>query len=272
MNAIDLDRLALHIESARREGVRLASLSAQHAHFDIDAGYAVAHRLQQRREAGGARVVGRKIGFTNRELWPVYGVAEPIWGAMYDDTVHLPGSHLGRCRLMGLAEPKIEPEIVLHFASAPQPGDSAADLLRHIDRIAHGFEIVQSPYPGWRFSTADAVAVGSLHGLLLMGPWVSVPSLGPGLEEALSTFSITLSCNGERVDAGVGANVLGSPLHAVAHLIGALASRPAATPVQAGECITTGTLTAAWPVRPGQTWSTHIDGLPLPGMVVEFLA
>ena len=31
--------------------------------------------------------VGRKIGFTNRAIWPKYGVYQPIWGTVYDRTL-----------------------------------------------------------------------------------------------------------------------------------------------------------------------------------------
>ena len=41
---------------------------------------------------------------------------------------------------------------------------------------------------------------------------------------------------------------------------------------RAGEWVTTGTLTAAFPVQAGQTWSTRIDDLRLPGLSVEFSA
>jgi 2-keto-4-pentenoate hydratase len=267
---IDLDAIAQQVDAARLNGTRLAPFSPRLPGFDLHAAYRVAGRLQQRRVDEGARVAGRKIGFTNRALWPVYGVDRPIWGAMYDSTVLQPSDHAGRCSLAGLTEPKIEPEIVLHFAQAPRPGDSAADLLQHIDQIAHGFEIVQSPYPGWLFGTADAVAVGSLHGRLLLGAAQPVAALGPGLVAALAALTITLYCDGEPIDIGVGANVLGSPLQAVDYLLRALLELPAESAVRAGEWITTGALTAAWPVRAGQTWSTHIDGLALPGLHVAF--
>jgi 2-oxo-3-hexenedioate decarboxylase len=55
--------------------------------------------------------------------------------------------------------------------------------------------------------------------------------------------------------------VLGSPLLALAHLIEVLADLPGHPPLAAGELVTTGTLTAALPVEPGQTWTTRVSGL-----------
>ena len=270
MTDTELDTIAQQLAAARRSGTPLAPFSTRQPGFDVAAAYRVAALLRQQRVGRGERVIGRKIGFTNRALWPVYGVDRPIWGAMYDTTLQPLAAQGGRCSLAGLAEPKIEPEIALHFASAPQPGDGADELLRHIDLFAHGFEVVQSPYPGWLFGTADAVAAGSLHGRLLLGPAQPVAALGAGLAAALAALSVTLWCDGEQVDTGVGANVLGSPLHALEHLQRALAEAPAAERIEAGEWITTGTLTAAWPVRAGQAWHTTIDGLALPGLHVEF--
>jgi len=269
----DLDRFAAELHQSRVQHAPLPPFTQEHPHFDTAAGYRVAQRVQQQRVAEGTSVVGRKIGFTNRELWPVYRVYEPIWGAMYDSTLVKLHDNQGRCSLAGLFEPKIEPEIAFHFASAPQPGESAASVMQRADFVAHAFEIVQSPYPGWKFNTADAVAAGSLHGLLLLGTPVPLAALGGGLLAAFENFRVTLACNGEVRDRGRGANVLGSPPKAIAHLVQAIAQRQhqaGIESVRAGEWVTTGTLTAAMPVLPGQTWSTRIDDLRLPGLSVEF--
>ena len=42
-------------------------------------------------------------------------------------------------------------------------------------------------------------------------------------------------------------------------------------PLRAGEMITTGTLTRAFPVVAGERWSTEIDGFDLPGLSVEIV-
>jgi 2-oxo-3-hexenedioate decarboxylase len=81
---------------------------------------------------------------------------------------------------------------------------------------------------------------------------------------------VTLRKNGAVVDRGVGANVLGSPLLALAYLVQVLSGQPAAQPLAAGELISTGTLTNAHPVSPGELWSTELSGLPLPGLTIRF--
>jgi 2-keto-4-pentenoate hydratase len=50
-------------------------------------------------------------------------------------------------------------------------------------------------------------------------------------------------------DEGVGANVLDGPVQALLHFVNELRAIPGAPALQAGDIITTGTLTDAWPVR-----------------------
>ncbi|TAK42854.1 MAG: hypothetical protein EPN19_06595 [Betaproteobacteria bacterium] len=81
---------------------------------------------------------------------------------------------------------------------------------------------------------------------------------------------MTLKKGDATIDHGVGANVLDSPLMALAFLVEVLARQPDAPPLAAGEIVSTGTLTDAHPVKPGETWSTSFTGLPLPGLALEF--
>ncbi len=220
--------------------------------------YAASARLAARR----GRRVGRKIGFTNRALWPRYGVDGPIWGAVHEETLAAADAPL---TLSGLMEPRIEPEIVLALAAAPASA-SREDLIAALDWVAPGFEIVQSPYPGWRFDTADAVAAGALHGRLIVGPRVPAGSVAPDL---LPEIGVTLLRNGEPMESGRGANALGGPLAALGHLLETLAADPDAPPLAAGEMISTGTLTDAFPVAPQETWRAEFDP-PLGPLEVTF--
>ncbi len=48
--------------------------------------------------------------------------------------------------------------------------------------------------------------------------------------------------------------------------------QPKAGPLTAGEVITSGTLTDAMPIAPGEEWLTEVQGLDLPGLSVNFTA
>src|SRR5436190_466568 len=77
-----------------------------------------------------------------------------------------------------------------------------------------------------------------------------------GDREALESFEIALSRNGEIVDRGRAANVLDGPLHALAHLVEVLKHDPDHPPLAKGEILTTGTLTRAFPIAAGEVWTT----------------
>ena len=237
--------------------------------FDLAAAYRVSAEIVKRRIARGERPVGWKIGFTNETIWDEYGVHAPIWGPMYDSTV-APDAD-GTLAVGMLVEPRIEPEIAFRIAMPPDPEMDERALLECVDAVAHGFEIVQSVFPGWRFKAADTVAAFALHGRYRHGPFVPIaPVERETWRAALSDFSITLFREGEAVDRGIGRNVLGGgPLTALRHLVRGLADTPSATGLRPGDIVTTGTVTRAFPVKPGESWATRLEGLALPGMRIR---
>lgn len=258
-------------------------LTACISEFTVGDAYAISREVLRRREASGWRRVGRKIGFTNREIWDQYGVYEPILGYMYDRTVSWVQDRTwdvdgwgdeARLSLDGLSQPLIEPEIVFQFREAPPMTDDPVALLGAIDWVGHGFEIVQCHFPDWKFKVADAVADGGLHGRYVAGGGIAVPHDEAGrreLAQRLATFRIRLYRNGVLTREGGGDLVLGSPLKALAHAIRLLDSLPDHPPIEAGEIVTTGTLTDAMPVATGETWSTRLDGLPVSGISLRFV-
>ena len=239
----------------------------------VEDAYAVSAHILKLRRARGERVVGRKIGFTNRNIWPEYGVAAPIWNYVFDTTIRFAPDNAGVQSLKGALEPKIEPEIVFCLRSTPRPGMTEEQLADCIDWIAHGYEIVHTLYPGWKFQGADTVAAFGLHGVLIVGTprqVRNIAGLDRDLVKEMRSFKVSLLCDGQLRDSGTGANVLGSPLLALKHLVDLLAHQPEHDRLEPGEIITTGTLTAALPIRKGETWHTAFTGLDLPGLRIRF--
>ena len=77
-------------------------------------------------------------------------------------------------------------------APCPTTGD-AEEILRHVEWIAAGFEIVQSHFPGWKFKAPDCTAAFGLHGALVVGTPVPVTEANrAGFAAALPTFELTL--------------------------------------------------------------------------------
>ncbi len=261
-----IDDIAYEVLAAAAERRQIGLFSAHG--LDLSGAYRVAARITALRMARGERPVGWKIGFTNRTIWDEYQVHAPIWAPMYDTTVSEtePGTPVF-IDLDRLVEPKLEPEIALRLSRVPVPGMDAAELIACIDGVAHGFELVQSLYPGWKFAAADTVAALGMHGRFVHGPFVEVSADG-GWAARLEDFSIGLFRDGVQVDHGHAHTVLGGPLHALAALVSGLAASPFPSGLRAGDIVTTGTVTRAFGVQAGETWRSEIEGLPLPGMTL----
>ena len=267
---IDPDQIAEEIMAAWAARRQIAPLAARLPSFGLDQAYQVTAALRRIRQARGEQPVGRKIGFTNRTIWDEYQVYAPIWGDMYSTTVQATDGS-ATLDLSPYLEPRIEPEIAFGLARAPEPGMDEAALLACIGWVAHGFEIVHSMFPAWRFAAADTVAAFALHGAYRLGPRVSVANApAEGWLAALTRFEISLYRNGTLMDRGQAPNVLDGPLSALRHLNDLLTEDRYNPPLAAGEIITTGTVTRAFPVAPGESWRTELHGLALPAMSIRF--
>jgi 2-oxo-3-hexenedioate decarboxylase len=261
--------IAARILEAHDAGASIARISDSDAPFDVAAAHRVATALSGLRVARGQRPVGWKIGYTNRALQKQYGVLQPIWGRMYDTTVgEVAAGATAQCSLAQIAEPRIEPEIVVRLMRSPEPGMSPAALIACVDRVGHGFEVVTSVFREWKGTAADSIAAGSLHARYFHGPLVALDA-GRDWLKAITEVEVTLFRDGVEVDRGVGANALDGPLHALGHFVDGL-HQTTGERLQAGDIVTTGTLTQAMRVHPGETWSTEIRGLPLSGMRISF--
>ena len=271
----DHEAIAAEALEAMDGARQIAPFSARYPGLTLEDAYRILASLCNLRMARGERVIGRKIGFTNRTIWPEYGVYAPMWGFVFDATVRdLPPPRQAAQHPLTLAlfaEPRIEPEIVFCLAAAPSPDMDEATLFGCIDWVAQGFEIVQSVFPGWKFTPVDTVIANGLHGALLIAPrhpagfgsatdWVS----------NLACFEIDLLRDGTVVDRGHAANVLDGPLSALRHLVGLLARDPVNSPLAPGDIVTTGTLTRAFPISPGESWGTRLHGIELGGRPVWF--
>lgn len=243
--------------------------SARHPKLDEAMGYRAMRRLHQHRLAIGWTPVGRKVGFTNRGLWARYGVRQPIWGFVYDRTLVRAEGDRAEVALQGLAQPRIEPEICFGLRAPPPRSHDPHAILAAVEWVAHSIEIVQTFHPDWKFSLPDCTAANGLHGRLVLGTPTPVAQI-PDLEALLPAARVTLRCGRRKVDEGIGASVLDSPLFSLAHLVEVLAIQPEFDQLRAGDIVSTGTLTDAHPVRAGETWKTAFEGVPLPGLTVTF--
>ena len=117
----------------------------------------------------------------------------------------------------------------------------------------------------------DAAFIEQAYWIVLNRP-PSAPELDDQRCHHLNSDQVTLSRGLTVVDLGVGANVLDSPALALAHLARLLADQPLSPKAAAGEIVTTGTITDAWPVTAGEVWTSGYGALALKGLTLRFTA
>jgi 2-keto-4-pentenoate hydratase len=261
--------IADEVGAALTDHRRISTFSSRPGGLTVADAYRVTPLLRAAFEARGEKITGRKIGFTNREMWKVYGVLSPIWGYATSRTTH-ELAHTPIVRINDFVEPRIEPEIMFGLKAKPLPGMSESALLDCIEWVSLGYEVVQSIFPNWKFAASDTVAANAVHGAILVGTRHAIAPRKAAWARELASFTVELYCDGKLSQRGGGALVLDSPLLALRHLAQLTAHDVHNPPPSAGEIISTGTLTLAMPVGRSQTWTTKASGIPLEEITVRF--
>ena len=268
--ALDLDAITAQVVSSLANHRQISPFSHSLVEPNVADAYRLTAMLRAAFEARGERIVGRKIGFTNRQMWTAHGIRAPIWGYCTDRTTFELAS-MPVQRVSEFVEPRVEPKIMFGLDRAPSPQMEEQDLLGCVEWIALGYEMVQSIFPGWKFAAFDTIAANALHGTLLVGERHAIAPRKADWRRELSTFEVELYCDNKLVQCGGGSLVLGSPLRALRHLVKLLADDPHNPPLGAGEVVSTGTLTLAMPIKPGERWTTKSKGIPLEEINIQFV-
>jgi 2-oxo-3-hexenedioate decarboxylase len=271
MSPREVEALARELYSAYETGKMVGSPPSNRPGFDLGAAYEVEAKLRQFREAAGHRVVGRKVGYANKAMWRVLKLETLVWAHMYDDTVHYCDSNSATLAIAHPRSMKIEPEIVfgLKQTITSQSLDAAA-ALEATEWLALGFEIIDCPFPEWKFQPRDLVASFGLHAALVIGKKIQIePGVIPRLMGELSRFKVRISKFGTLVEEGSGRNSLKSPALCLAELGAAIARRFPSDPLRAGEIVSSGTLTTGHLTSKGDQWAVEVEGISLPALTLR---
>ncbi|MGA8617022.1 MAG: hypothetical protein WB660_00665 [Candidatus Sulfotelmatobacter sp.] len=265
----EVETLARELLSAYNTG-GIINVPSERPGFDLDTAYQVEGTLKKLRQDAGHSAVGRKVGYANKAMWRMLKLETLVWGHMYDDTVHYSGSNSTTLTVEHPRSLKIEPEIVFGLKKLVGEGLDAAGALASVDWLALGFEIIDCPYPDWKFQPSDFVASFGLHAALVVGEKMQVePDLIPKLVEELPRFKVRVLRSGEFVEDGSGKSSLKSPALCLAELGAAIARRFPGQPLSAGEIVSSGTLTAGHPTTHGEVWTAELEGLTLPPLILR---
>ena len=269
MSPDEIKSLARELMSAYETGQMVNIPPSERPGFDLDAAYQVEGTLKKFREAAGHKSVGRKVGYANKAMWRILKLETLVWAHMYHDTVHYSDANSATLSVAHPRSLKIEPEIVFGMkepVTTENPPDAAA-ALAHTDWLAIGFEIIDCPFPEWKFQPGDFVASFGLHAALVVGQRMPIQQESiPTLVDELSRFKVRMSRNGAFVEEGSGRNALKNPASCLAELSAAISRRFSDEPLSAGEIVSSGTLTAGHATGAGDEWTVDVAGIPLPSL------
>ncbi|MEV0395298.1 2-keto-4-pentenoate hydratase [Polymorphospora rubra] len=229
----DLTTAAANLATAASTGVPCEPVRALIGDRDLDAAYAVQSTLIADRVAGGARIVGRKIGLTSPAVQRQFGVFQPDFGTLLDGMVY---SHGEPVPLASFIQPRVEAEVAFVLgADVTAERPSVVDVLRATDFVVAAIEIVDSRVRDWDIRITDTVADNASSGAVVLG---ATPYSLTGLDPA--DVGMVLEAEGEPVSTGAGSACLGSPVVAVTWLARELSRR--GEPLRAGQVVLSGAL------------------------------
>ena len=207
-------------------------------------------------ETGAWEVGALKVGCTSTGAQQALGIDEPIAGLVGRHRMESSGVVLDMSSFHHT--PFIECEFALRVGSDVKPEDDVSELAGvHdvVDAVAPAVELVDS-----RFD--DMFSVGP-HSLMAdnsgFGTMVLGEPVDPAAVDALETVAVTLSCDGEELARGVGADVMGDPYRALRWVLGH-ELRHGRT-VAAGTWVITGTCTGLVPFPLGNQITASFAGL-----------
>ena len=84
----EIDAIAREVLTSLSSHSQIPPFSSRPGGLTLTQAYSVTPLLRAAFEARGERITGRKIGFTNRQMWAAFGVSAPIWGYTTSRTTH----------------------------------------------------------------------------------------------------------------------------------------------------------------------------------------
>src|SRR5215472_2415824 len=94
----EIEAVAKEVITSFRNHSQIPTFSSRPDGLTLAQAYRVTPLLRAVFEARGERITGRKIGFTNRQMWKAFGVESPVWGYTTSRTTH----ELADVRVMAL--------------------------------------------------------------------------------------------------------------------------------------------------------------------------
>ena len=152
---------------AERERKPIPQLSKTFPNMEIEDAYRIQDLWAEARIAGGARMVGHKIGLTSRAMQMASKMTEPDYGRILDDALFNDGAQI-RADLLPQA-PRLEVELAFIMGEDSKgPGARIYDVMRATEFVVPALEIIDYRTEVPRAIT-DTIADNAAFGAIVVG-------------------------------------------------------------------------------------------------------
>ncbi len=239
--------MAEQLNKAQETAVAVKPLIKQYPEMTVEDAYMVQLYNVDRMLDQEKEIVGKKIGLTSLPMQELAGVDEPDYGHLMNDmeiTLDQPVLKMEQMLI-----PRVEGELAFKLKKdLIGPDVTVEEVLEATEYIAPAIEIVDSRIENWKIKLKDTVADNGSSAYFILGENKLKP-------EAIDRIGVKMALyqNGELINEGTGADVLGDPAYCVAWLANKL--HGFGIPLKKGEVILSGALTRAIDAKAGDTFT-----------------
>jgi len=255
----DRKKAAAALIAAGQTRQQMVQLHKTWPDIDIEDAYAIQSEVIAQKIAGGAKLIGHKIGLTSKAMQASTGVDEPDYGHLLDDMMFNDGAKIPHANYCA---PRIEVELAFVLGKPLKgPGVGLLDVMRATEYVIPAMELIDARVQNPRKIFDTVSDNGAAAGLIIGGRPV-----GPS-EVDLRWVGGVLYRNSEIEETGLAAGVMGHPAMGIVWLANKLG--PYGVTLEPGHILLAGSFTRPVWCQKGDT--IHADYGPLGGIAVQFV-
>ncbi|BBY99891.1 2-keto-4-pentenoate hydratase [Mycolicibacterium fallax] len=244
--------LAAQLAEAERSRTPIAPLTDAHPDIDVVDAYEIQLINIRERVAGGAKVIGHKVGLSSAAMQQMMGVDEPDYGHLLDDMAVFQDVPVPAGRFL---YPRVEVEVGFILADdLPGANCTEDDVLAATAAFVPSIELIDTRITNWQIKLCDTIADNASSAGWVLGEQRVSPK-----DIDIRAIDAVLRRNGEVIAEGRSDAVLGNPVTAVAWLARKVESF--GVRLRAGDVVLPGSCTRAIDARPGDEFVADFTGL-----------
>ncbi|WP_068672077.1 2-keto-4-pentenoate hydratase [Oceanobacillus sp. Castelsardo] len=233
---------ARELIQAEEMAVEIKALTDRNKNLTVQDAYQIQLESVKLKTEQGKRVIGKKVGLTNKAMQQMLNIDEPDYGHLFEDMKVNNGDTVN---VDSMIAPRVEAEIGFVLKEDLRgPDITFLDVIMATDYVVPTIEIIDSRIADWKIELVDTVADNGSSAKVVIGQ--NRKSLD---EINLRTNGMILMKNKEIVTTGSGSAALGHPAEAIAWLANKLSEFDIV--LKKGELILPGALSFAVPVSKG---------------------